>query len=96
MVAAETLWAANPVMHHWMSNTLIELEDDAATAATALGAFLVNVDTGPTPVSGLYRDRLERRRGTWRIARREFEAHNWTPVAGWVPLMGSDLAAMAS
>lgn len=90
MTASVELWRTKPHMHHWMSNPLIEIAGDTATAATALDCFVVDLDTGPTQVGGLYRDSFERRDGRWGLVLRQFELHYWTPIKNWVPTAGTD------
>lgn len=63
--AARQLWAKTPHMHHWMANPLIDIADNTATATTALDCFVIDKETGPTQVGGVYRDRLERHNGRW-------------------------------
>jgi hypothetical protein len=90
LAGADELWSKTPHMHHWMSNPLIDISGDTATAATALDCFVTDSESGPTQVGGLYRDRFERRNGKWGIVDRSFELHYWTPIANWVPLDGSE------
>lgn len=92
MEGSEILWASNPRMHHWMANPLIDIDGDVATGATALHAFLTNNDTGPTQVSGLYRDRFARRDGRWGLTERVLDTHFWTPIKDWRPVAGSEAA----
>jgi SnoaL-like domain len=93
--AAHLLWAQSPRMHHWMSNAVIDIDGDSATATTALDCFVTNVELGPTQVGGIYRDRFERRNGRWGIVERVFDLHYFTPVAGWKPAHGSETAPLS-
>jgi hypothetical protein len=68
------------VTMHQISNTLIELDGDKASAETYVSAYhlMDNPDGGQADmvVGGRYLDRFERRRGEWRIAKRLF-VHDW-------------------
>jgi SnoaL-like protein len=94
--AAHLLWAQSPRMHHWMSNAVIDIDGDSATATTALDCFVTNVELGPTQVGGIYRDRFARRNGRWGIVERVFDLHYFTPVADWNPVHGTEAAPLSS
>ncbi|GGJ60473.1 nuclear transport factor 2 family protein [Streptomyces brasiliensis] len=91
VAAAHLLWAQSPHMHHWMSNILIDIDSDEATATSALDCLVANVESGPTQVGGVYRDRFERRNGRWGIVERRFELHYFTPLPGWKPIHGTEV-----
>ncbi|NWD67178.1 nuclear transport factor 2 family protein [Pseudomonas gingeri] len=91
--SAHQNWSQMPHMHHWMANTLIDLDGDKATAKVAVDCLVTHVDMGPTQISGLYHDRLERREGRWAFVERRFELHYLTPLAHWKPVAGSELLA---
>lgn len=58
---------------HCLLNSLVEIDGDVAHAETYYVAWLVREEAGAEVVdqaSGRYVDRLERRDGEWRIARR--------------------------
>lgn len=90
MAAAQGFWSDIPHMHHWMSNALIDVDGDRATAVTALDCFITHNESGPTQVGGIYKDRCERRNGRWAIVERRFELHYWTPIANWIPQSGHE------
>jgi hypothetical protein len=92
MASADGNWAAMPHMHHWMANPVIEIDVDAnrATGLVAVDVLVTHVETGPTQISGLYRDTYERRNGRWAIATRSLEMHFYTPLANWTPVAGSE------
>lgn len=92
--AAHLLWGQSPRMHHWMSNAVIDIDGDLATATTALDCFVTNVELGPTQVGGIYRDRFERRNGRWGMTERVFDLHYFTPIANWTPAHGSETAPL--
>jgi hypothetical protein len=91
METVHRLWRKTPRMHHWMSNPLIQIDGDAATGISALDAFMLDSESGPTQVSGEYEDRFERRHGRWVITHRVFALHFWTPIPGWKPEAGENL-----
>lgn len=95
--AAHLLWSQSPRMHHWMSNVVVDIDDDGdgARAVSALDCLVTNIETGPTQVGGIYRDRMARRDGRWGIVERVFELHYFTPIAGWAPVHGSETAPLA-
>lgn len=95
--AAHLLWSQSPRMHHWMSNVVVDIDDDGETAraVSALDCLVTNVETGPTQVGGIYRDRAARRDGRWAIVERVFELHYFTPIPGWAPVHGSETAPLA-
>lgn len=93
--AAHGFWKQIPHMHHWMANPIIDIDDDRATAVTALDCLVTDADTGPTQVGGIYRDRFERRSGLWAFAERSFELHYWTPLSNWTAVSGSEAEAAA-
>lgn len=87
--AAHALWAQSPRMHHWMANTVIDVDGDSATGIAALNGLVSNVDDGPTAVIGNYFDCYERRDGRWAITERRFDLHFWAPLRGWKATIGS-------
>jgi hypothetical protein len=88
--SAHTNWAQMPHMHHWMANTVIDLDGDRATAKVAVDVLVTHVELGPSQISGLYLDRLERRNGRWAFVERKFELHYLTPLQNWTPVAGSE------
>lgn len=95
--AAHLLWSQSPRMHHWMSNIVVDIDEGAETAraVSALDCLVTNVETGPTQVGGIYRDRFARRDGRWGMVERVFELHYFTPITGWAPVHGSETAPLA-
>jgi hypothetical protein len=96
MDSAKTNWAQMPHMHHWMANVLIEIDGDRATARTAADILCTHVDMGPIQISGLYRDRFERREGRWAFVERVLDLHFVTPLANWKPVAGSEAKVEAA
>ena len=72
---AAELWAKMPTMRHWMSNPLIEIAGDRATAVSMIHGVMIDSDEKPAEVAGRYTDHIERRDGRWAIAKRQFDAH---------------------
>jgi ketosteroid isomerase-like protein len=93
VASAHQNWAQMPHMHHWMANTLIDLNGDFATAKVAVDCLATHVEMGPVQISGLYLDRLERRNGRWAFVERRFELHYLTPLQNWKPIMGSEFVS---
>ncbi|MEW2132922.1 nuclear transport factor 2 family protein [Streptomyces sp. NPDC005435] len=89
MAKAEELWAAVPVMYHWMADAVIDVDGDTATAKTELDCFVVSREDGPTQVIGVYSDRFERVGGVWKFKHRAFDLQLWAPLKGWVATAGS-------
>lgn len=87
---AEASWKTMLHTHHWMSNVVIDLEQDRARAIVALNAHSTHSVTGPLQVSGLYHDRFERRNGRWAFVERRFALHYLTPLPGWTPTAGNE------
>ena len=87
--AAGALWAQSPRMHHWMANTVVDIDGDSATGIAALDCLVINVEDGPTMVVGNYFDRFERREGRWGFVERRFDLHFWAPLEGWKATLGS-------
>jgi SnoaL-like protein len=90
MASADGNWKAMPHMHHWMANPLIAIDGDLATGLVAVDVLVTSIESGPTQISGLYRDTYERRNGRWAIATRSLEMHFYTPLANWTPVAGSE------
>lgn len=88
--SAHTNWAQMPHMHHWMANTLIDLDGDRATARSAADVLCTHIDMGPIQISGLYRDQFERRNGRWAFVDRAFDLHFITPLTNWRPVAGTE------
>lgn len=69
---------------HLLTNETVEIDGDVAHVETYVtGLFVPREGSGPLIVGGRYLDRVDRRRGEWRIAVREFVPHFWaeaTPV----------------
>jgi hypothetical protein len=95
--AAHLLRSQSPRMHHWMSNVVVDIDDDGETAraVSALDCLVTNVETGPTRVGGICRDRAARRDGDGGIVERVFELRYTTPVSAWAPVHGSETAPLA-
>jgi len=91
--SAHTNWAQMPHMHHWMANTIVDLDGDTATATSAVDVLVTHVELGPTQISGFYLDKLERRNGRWGFVERKFELHYLTPLQNWKPIAGSEAPA---
>ena len=65
---------------HWISNVVIDVDGDEATAAS----YLLEVSATSKPsvlMSGVYRDRIRRVDGTWRLSERVFVADGDGPTA---------------
>jgi hypothetical protein len=90
LLMAVNNWQQMPHMHHWMANSLIDIEGDSATATVAANCLFHHIDQGPVQVSGLYHDRFLRREGEWRFLSRRFELHYLTPLKNWVPVAGAE------
>lgn len=90
LVMAQRNWRRMPHMHHWMSNPMLRIDGDTATATVAADCLFHDVEQGPVQVSGLYHDRFERRQGEWRFTSRRFELHFLTPLLNWTPVAGSE------
>lgn len=90
LAMARRNWRRMPHMHHWMSNSMIRLDGDSATATVAADCLFHDVEQGPVQVSGLYHDQFERRGGEWRFTSRRFELHFLTPLHNWLPVAGSE------
>ena len=73
--AGTQLHDGSPRTKHQVSNTILEVDDDAGTA-TARSSYVVlqGVDGSPLQpiIAGRYRDAFERHDGTWRFAERRF------------------------
>ncbi|MFD9667698.1 nuclear transport factor 2 family protein [Rhodococcus sp. NPDC059968] len=93
--AAHQLWSQSPRMHHWMSNAVIDIDGDTATATTALDCFVTNIESGPTQVGGNYHDRFERQDGQWGMVERVFDLHYFTPIKSWTPAHGSETTPLS-
>ncbi|MEU2441207.1 nuclear transport factor 2 family protein [Streptomyces rubradiris] len=89
MAKAEDLWAAVPVMYHWMANLIVNVDGDQARAKSELDCFVVSRQDGPTQVTGVYTDRFERRDGVWKFRHRAFDLQLWVPLSGWSAAAGS-------
>ncbi|NVZ24684.1 nuclear transport factor 2 family protein [Pseudomonas gingeri] len=94
IASAHQNWSHMPHMHHWMANTLLELEGDRATAKVAVDCLVIHVEMGPTQISGLYHDHFERRSGRWAFVERRFELHYLTPLEKWKPVAGSEATGL--
>jgi hypothetical protein len=92
VASAHQNWSQMPHMHHWMANTLINLDGDLATAKVAVDCLVTHVEMGQTQISGLYHDRLERRNGRWGFVERRFELHFLTPLQNWKPVAGGEVS----
>ncbi|WP_426088439.1 nuclear transport factor 2 family protein [Janthinobacterium sp. PSPC1-1] len=92
IASAHANWAAMPNMHHWMANSIIDLDGERATAKVAVDCLCTHVSMGQVQISGLYHDHFERRAGRWAFTVREFEMHFLTPLQNWVPLAGIEAA----
>jgi hypothetical protein len=90
--SAHNNWEQMPHMHHWMSNPRIDIEGDTAAGSCAVDCHVTHIEHGPVQISGLYRDRYERRSGRWGIVERLFELHFFTPLSNWTPIAGSEVA----
>ena len=91
--SAHLNWAHMPHMHHWMANTLIELQGETATAQAAVDCMVLHRELGQVQISGHYHDRLERRDGRWAFVERRFDLHYLTPLPHWKPVAGSEAPA---
>lgn len=91
--SAHQNWAQMPHMHHWMANTLIEVQGETATAQSAVDCMVSHREMGQVQISGHYHDRLERRRGRWAFVERRFDLHYLTPLPHWKPVGGSEAPA---
>lgn len=89
-------WAAMPHMHHWMANAIIAIEGDGATGLSSVDSLVTHAEMGQLQISGLYRDRYERKAGRWAIATRSFELHFMTPLKNWEPVAGSETPVKAA
>lgn len=57
--------------HHYITNVLIDIEDDRARRESAVVYVMVRPDGGSTEImGGRYRDLCERREGEWKVLRR--------------------------
>ena len=88
--SARQNWQRMPHMHHWMANPLVDIDGDKASGRAAVDCLCLHIDMGPVQISGLYRDRFERRDGRWAIVERIFDLHFLTPLANWKPVAGSE------
>ncbi|MET7511165.1 nuclear transport factor 2 family protein [Streptomyces albidoflavus] len=89
MAKAEELWAAVPVMYHWMADPVIAVDGDTATAETELNCLVISREDGPTQVVGVYSDRFARIDGVWKFQHRVFDPQLWAPLEGWAATAGS-------
>lgn len=92
IASAQTNWAAMPHMHHWMANTLIDLDGEQATATVAVDCLCTHATMGQVQISGLYHDHFERRAGRWAFTSRTFDMHFLTPLQNWKPVAGLEVA----
>ena len=83
-------WKQMPHMHHWMANSLIDIDGDSASGTVAVDCLCTDADAGQVQISGLYHDRFERREGRWAFVERKFDMHFLTPLVGWNPAAGSE------
>lgn len=95
VASARANWAQMPHMHHWMANTLVDLKGNTATGSVAVDCLCLHTELGPVQISGLYRDRYERRNGKWAFVERLFDLHFLTPLKHWQPIAGSQSPALA-
>ena len=82
----EVLWPAWRETHHLTTNLLINF-DDADNAHSECDVDCMGVlsdETECTVVGATYRDRLQRREGTWKILQRDVQIHYFNPVPGAV------------
>jgi hypothetical protein len=94
--AARRNWQQMPRMHHWMANSIVEIEGDSALGRVAVDCLCTHVEMGPIQISGLYRDRFERRKGRWAIIERRFQLHYLTPLTQWSPVAGSEVESSSA
>ncbi|RAU47974.1 MULTISPECIES: nuclear transport factor 2 family protein [unclassified Pseudomonas] len=90
LLMAENSWRQMPHMHHWMTNSMIQIDGDSAAGTVAADCVFYDIEKGPVQVSGLYHDTFERRSGKWAFKSRYFELHYLTPLKDWVPIAGNE------
>jgi SnoaL-like domain len=89
--SARRNWQQMPHMHHWMANSVVEIDGDFASGRVAVDCLCTHVEMGPIQISGTYLDRFERREGRWAFIERRFQLHYLTPLAQWSPVAGSEV-----
>ncbi len=94
--SARQNWQQMPHMHHWMANSLIDVDGNSASGRAAVDCLCTHIDLGPVQISGLYHDRFERRDGRWAFVERRFDLHYLTPLDNWKPFAGSECAPAPS
>jgi len=90
IASAHTNWSQMPYMHHWMANSLIDIDGERASARIAADVLCTHVEMGPVQISGLYHDRFERREERWAFVERVFDLHFLVPLSDWNPVAGSE------
>lgn len=89
MATADDLWLHNPVMHHWVTNTVVTLNAHHATAISSMQCVIVHLADGPTECAGQYTDQFQRRNGTWKMTRRDLDLDYLAPLPNWAPTIGA-------
>lgn len=79
--ATKAMWSQLGPTHHWSCNPVIDIHGAEAVAVTDVHAVAQGSDGGWTQTAATYRDRLERRDGTWLLVRRATDIHRAFPIA---------------
>jgi hypothetical protein len=90
--SAHQNWRQMPHMHHWMANSIIDIDGNQASGSAAVDVLCTHVEMGPIQISGRYHDSFERRDGRWAFVERRFDLHYLTPLTNWKPVAGSEAA----
>ena len=78
----DLIWRELPETHHWTTNLVVEFEfPDLATGICDVSCEAVNPQGETILIAATYRDRYERREGTWAISRRGVDIFYFKPVA---------------
>jgi ketosteroid isomerase-like protein len=88
--SAHQNWKLMPHMHHWMANSILDIDGDQARGRAAVDCLCTHVELGTIQISGQYHDYFERRQGRWAFVERQFDLHFITPLKDWQPTAGSE------
>ncbi len=79
--AVHGMWQQLGPSHHWSCSTVIDVHGNEAVAATDVHAVAQGGDGSWAQTAATYRDRFERRDGTWLFTRRATDIHRAFPIA---------------